>query len=270
MKRIVGIYDGATFLWRDEPHDDTNHHIKEDGIGLIIQFIGNPFRRRGRSHLQEAFTANGLTFVWESAGRWFMNLDELRGKSDWLASETWAKGIVSIRPNVMYPQNIVEFNVYKVDYEVDRKTRIFLSHKGADKPTVRTYYTLLKELGFDPWLDEEDMPAGTELHRGILDGFEQSCAAVFFITTNFKDESYLRSEVNYAKEHKRKKGDRFSIITIVLPGKGQSTAVVPELLKEFVYKSPDSHVEAFRDVIRALPLQLGPPRWRDSIGQPDS
>jgi hypothetical protein len=72
-----------------------------------------------------------------------------------------------------------------------------LSHKGADKPRVRRFAIVLKELGFDAWLDEDAMTAGTELHRGILQGFKDSCAAVFFITPNFKDESYLRSEVNY-------------------------------------------------------------------------
>ena len=38
--------------------------------------------------------------------------------------------------------------------------RIFLSHKGADKPTVRKYARMLTELGFQPWLDEKAMAAG--------------------------------------------------------------------------------------------------------------
>jgi hypothetical protein len=44
---------------------------------------------------------------------------------------------------------------------------------------------MLQELGFDSWLDEEAMSAGTELERGILRGFKDSCAALFFITPNF-------------------------------------------------------------------------------------
>jgi hypothetical protein len=96
----------------------------------------------------------------------------------------------------------------------DTEVRIFLSHKSVDKPLVYRYYHALKELGFDPWLDEEAMPAGANLERGILKGFEESCAAVFFITENFKDQSYLATEVDYAVIQKRRKGGKFAIITL--------------------------------------------------------
>jgi hypothetical protein len=52
------------------------------------------------------------------------------------------------------------------------------------------------------------MAAGVELDRGILQGFNDSCAAVFFVTPRFKDENYLATEVNYAMIEKRKKGAR--------------------------------------------------------------
>jgi hypothetical protein len=70
-------------------------------------------------------------------------------------------------------------------------TKIFLSHKGSDKIPVRRFKDTLKLLGFDPWLDEDAMPAGTNLQRGVLDGFEKSCAAVFFITPAFKASNTL-------------------------------------------------------------------------------
>ena len=94
------------------------------------------------------------------------------------------------------------------------EVRIFLSHKSQDKPMVKRYYQALVDLGFSPWLDEPDMPAGTNRERGILQGFEESCAAVFFITENFKDEGYLATEVDYAVMQKRKKGKKFAIIAL--------------------------------------------------------
>ena len=100
---------------------------------------------------------------------------------------------------------IAQFIVYKEDYAVDRKRKIFLSHKGADKPIVRRYYKLLKTLGFDPWLDEEDMPAGTQLHRGILAGFDVSCTLDLLHHAKLQDERFLRTEVNYAKDQQTKK-----------------------------------------------------------------
>src|SRR5262249_23753400 len=142
---------------------------------------------------------------------------------------------------------------------------IFLSHKGADKPLVRDYWQLLKNMGFDPWLDEDAMVAGTELERGILQGFEKSCAAVFFITPNFRDEGYLATEVDYAIEQKRKKGDRFQIIAIVFSEKKQK-GNVPPLLKRFVWKEPSSYLEGLGEVLRALPIVLGPPEWRPGLG----
>ena len=91
--------------------------------------------------------------------------------------------------------------------------RIFLSHKGSNKAWVRQFKTTLALLGFDPWFDKDAMPAGTNLERGILKGFTNSCAAVFFITPEFKDESFLATEVDYAIEEKREKTDKFAIIT---------------------------------------------------------
>jgi hypothetical protein len=60
--------------------------------------------------------------------------------------------------------------------------KIFLSHKGVDKEMVRRFEGLLRELGFDTWLDDDAMPAGAQPDRAIQEGFRDSCAAVFFVT----------------------------------------------------------------------------------------
>ena len=96
--------------------------------------------------------------------------------------------------------------------------KIFLSHKGVDKELVRDFEKTMRLLGFDPWLDEDAMSAGATLERALLKGFADSCAVVFFVTKNYVDENYLATEVNYAVAEKRKKGDRFSIITLALDG----------------------------------------------------
>lgn len=141
------------------------------------------------------------------------------------------------------------------------ETRIFLSHKSVDKPIVNRYYAALKQLGFEPWLDEPDMPAGTNLERGIFDGFEQSCAAVFFITQNFKDESYLAAEVEYAVMQKRNKVKKFAIITL----RYSDAAPVPKLLTPYTWKTISNDLEGFAELIRALPIELGPIRWKAEV-----
>lgn len=143
-----------------------------------------------------------------------------------------------------------------------KKMKIFLSHKGADKPLVRLYKQTLELLGFEVWLDEDAMPAGTALHRGILQGFKDSCAAIFFITPNYKDEEFLETEVNYAITEKMNKGDKFSIITLVFSDDKGKIGEVPELLKTYVWKQPTNDLEALQEIIKALPVKLGDVRYR--------
>ena len=128
--------------------------------------------------------------------------------------------------------------------------RIFLSHKGADKVLVRNFSRTLKSLGFHPWLDEDDMPSGTSLERGLLQGLKDSCAAVFFITPNFRDEDFLATEVEHAIREERTRGDRFKIILIVFKGKGGIVGTVPELLKTKVWKTPKTQLEALREIVQ--------------------
>ena len=37
---------------------------------------------------------------------------------------------------------------------------------------------------------------------------------------------------------------------------------VPELLKQYVWKEPNNESEALNELLRALPIELGEPRWR--------
>ena len=138
------------------------------------------------------------------------------------------------------------------------ETRIFLSHKSLDKPLVYRYHLALKLVGFDPWLDEPNMPAGSNLERELLRGFEESCAAVFFVTDNFRDENYLATEVEYAVSQKRKKGKKFSIITL----RYSDASPIPPLLANYVYRKVSNDLEGFHDLVKALPIELGPIRWK--------
>lgn len=140
----------------------------------------------------------------------------------------------------------------------DDETRIFLSHKTLDKALVRPYYELLKELGLSPWLDEHDMRPGDVPHRGITEGFDHACAVVFFITENFKDERWLAREIDQAVHRKIDQGKRFSVITLVFEGASD----VPRPLQDYIYHPVTNQVEAVRQILRGLPIEVGPARWR--------
>lgn len=142
-----------------------------------------------------------------------------------------------------------------------KETKIFLSHKSVDKPLVNRYFNALKTVGFDPWLDESNMPAGAHLERELLRGFEESCAAVFFITDNFRDEKYLATEVDYAILQKRRKERKFAIVTL----RYTNAAPVPGLLTPYIFKDVANDLEGFTALIRALPVELGPLRWKADV-----
>lgn len=153
----------------------------------------------------------------------------------------------------------------EIDMTMSDSKKIFLSHKGVDKDSVIDFKKTLELLGYDPWIDEDEMPAGTPLERGLLRGMQDSCGIVFFITPSFKDEGYLESEVNYAIQEKREKGDKFAIITLQFVDDDSNVGRIPDLLKTYVWKKPKSSLEALREIIHALPVVPGIIDWRDEI-----
>lgn len=153
----------------------------------------------------------------------------------------------------------------EVDMTLSDSKRVFLSHKGANKEFVSDFKETLELLGYEPWLDDEAMPAGTRLERGLLQGMKDSCGVVFFITPEFKDEGYLAAEIDYAIAEERSKGDKFAIITLQFVGDGGRKAPIPDLLRPFIWKMPKTDLEALREIVRALPVVSGPVDWRDEI-----
>ncbi len=151
------------------------------------------------------------------------------------------------------------------DMVASEAKRIFLSHKGVDKARVFEFKNTLALLGYDPWLDEDAMPAGTPLERGLLKGMQDSCGVVFFITPSFRDEGYLETEINYAIQEKRTKGDRFAIITLQFVDADGNVGEIPELLKTYVWKKPKTSLEALREIVRALPIVPAVAEWREGI-----
>ena len=140
--------------------------------------------------------------------------------------------------------------------------QIFLSHSGKDKDRVRQFSRALSALAYEPWLDEDALVAGAPLERGLREGLARSCAAVFFVTKDFTDSGYLATEVDYAVEEKRAKGDRFAIVTLVLDREVRDR--IPTLLRRFVWKEPANDLEALVELVRAVPLQPVRPIWRES------
>ena len=153
----------------------------------------------------------------------------------------------------------------EVDMTISDARRVFLSHKGANKNLVSDFKETLELLGYEPWLDEDDMPAGTRLERGLQQGMRDSCGVVFFITPEFRDEGYLATEIDYAIMEERRKEERFAIVTLQFVGDDGSDPPIPELLQPFIWKTPTTDLEALREIVRALPVVPGAVDWKDDI-----
>ena len=152
----------------------------------------------------------------------------------------------------------------------DTPRKIFLSHKTSDKPRVLEFKKTLEKVGYEVWLDEYDMPAGVDPIRGLQQGMKDSCAVVFFITPSFEDRRYLASEINYALQEKVERGEEFAIITLQMRGKNGETAPIPDPLRAYVWKSPETDLEAFREIDRAVSIVLENTESQDEIVEPDS
>lgn len=252
---------GGQIFW--QIFDSRPHHQLE-GFTINFPFYGKYNLREGLLSIQKNLIENKVDWIYVENKLWVIDMDILKKQSEVFEKLDYLEGKITIDPEIEFDEEkvfnktrkrtYIRFVVTVEEIMESKPKKIFLSHKGVDKPLVRDYKKTLETLGFEPWLDEDSLIAGKELERGLLQGFKESCAAVFFITSNFVDENFLATEVNYAIGEKRLKGDKFSIITIVLPTSQQNFSI-PELLKIYVWKQPSTDLEAIREIVKALPLK---------------
>ncbi len=60
--------------------------------------------------------------------------------------------------------------------------QIFLCHASEDKPKVREVYHRLKDEGFEPWLDEEDLLPGQLWEQEIPKALKASDFILIFFS----------------------------------------------------------------------------------------
>jgi hypothetical protein len=60
---------------------------------------------------------------------------------------------------------------------------------------------------------------------------------------------------------KRAKGNKFAIITL----RYTDASPVPGLLMPYIYKDIANDLEGFHSLLRALPIELGPTRWKADV-----
>lgn len=261
---------GGKIVW--QYMGDFGHNPKEPGVQITFSYHSYVSEYDVLRFMIKDLRQNGVEWIYKDKSGWRIKTGALKKEFSELSEFRWLDGVVTPAVSIEYKRRkIFDWEEDQTFYKLiltpeivaeQMPNRIFLSHKSVDKPRVRRLKAALEAVGAQPWLDEDAMRAGAELERSILQGFEDSCAAVFIITPAFKDESFLASEINYAIAQKRAKGNKFSIITLVFESEDGQSGAVPKLLSTYVYKNPQSEIEAFTEIVNALPIRLGELSWR--------
>lgn len=134
-------------------------------------------------------------------------------------------------------------------------SRIFLSHKGVNKPLVERIDRALRMLNLKTWFDRDDLAAGDTLVRGVDNAFSTCSAAVFFISGDYVDAGVIQKEIDRAIHEAAMRKDSFRIIPLVLMQHGGNDAHVPGPLQTLVWKTVDD-VDIVPSVLRALPEHM--------------
>ena len=98
--------------------------------------------------------------------------------------------------------NIVPLVAKKIKYtRFKPQFRFFLSHKTKDKPLMRTFANGLKFLGYETWLDQEDMQLGAANIDGALKVAVENCdCLIAWLNKDYMDSMYCKAELLYAKQ----------------------------------------------------------------------
>lgn len=256
MLSITGSWISDQFSWHVYKNDRDR-----DEVVISFAFLPRLTKRDSLAKLDKRIAEGLLPWLKRENKKWMIDFDILKNALPQLKNEKKLIGKVPAEAEVetvndgkfANMKTIVSFVFTQQEIAMLQSRKIFLSHKSKDKKLVRRFQRALEAVGYDVWLDEKNLKAGDHLERGILKGFKESCAAVFFITENFKDEKYLKTEIDYAMAQTREKEDYFRIITLAFQS-GPEKIEIPELLKGFVWKSPRTELDAFTEIIKALPI----------------
>jgi hypothetical protein len=134
-------------------------------------------------------------------------------------------------------------------------SRIFLSHKGANKPLIDKVDQALRLLGLKTWFDRDDLAAGAPLVRGVDNAFTSCSAAVFFLSGQFADTGVIQREIDRAIHEQAMRPEGFKVIPIVLTQHGGSDDRVPTQLNTLVWKAVDD-IDIVPTILKALPESL--------------
>lgn len=97
--------------------------------------------------------------------------------------------------------NILPLVMKKIKYtKFSPQFSFFLSHKSKDKPLMETFRNGLKFLGFQTWLDEDDMPMGARLQGALKVAVEKCDCFIVWLNKEYFESDYCQAELLHARD----------------------------------------------------------------------
>lgn len=135
-----------------------------------------------------------------------------------------------------------------------RHGRIFLIYNSRDRDVARKLSAMLKEKGYRPWLDVEEIVPGQHWLPSIIKALSESSAAVVLVSenSNATESSFFRRELEMAKEMMR---SRDELSSPVIPVRLDDSPVPSDLAG--VHWLDMRQQDAIDDLDRGLKRVLG-------------
>ena len=98
-------------------------------------------------------------------------------------------------------RNIIPIITKKIKYtKFKPQFSFFLSHKSKDKPVMRSFVAGFEFLGYNTWLDENDIAPGTPLLPSLQIAVDHCDCFVAWLNKEYMESDYCRAELLYAKK----------------------------------------------------------------------
>jgi len=133
---------------------------------------------------------------------------------------------------------------------VRRKRKVFLIYSGKDVEKARELAALLRKVGLEPWLDDEQVAAGQVWKTAIRRGLDESTLAIALISGNFQSNTFANFELEEAIKVLHSPSDEFApVIPVRL-----DDAPLPSLLadvRSIDMRSPSATGDLLKGLARA-------------------
>jgi hypothetical protein len=139
-------------------------------------------------------------------------------------------------------------------WEAARAFRPFISYASEDRLVARDIYNRLKQSDMQPWLDERDIPLGTEWEAMIQSAIRDAHIVLVLLSSiSIEKKGYFQKEVTFALERAKEQPE---LRPFILPVKLEDVAVPPLLAEwQWVNWYEERGQDRLIDTLRSLALK---------------